>query len=89
MPQALVPRCHLCNEPSVGGTFLEFDASFSGRQTGVVQFSCATHEGGTSMLTSTHLFPGWKIVKVMSPGVYRVRRLTEAEQDEECRDDDR
>ena len=88
MPTALIPPCHACGTPSVGGTFLEFDGSDSaGRMVGIVRFSCPVHEGLTSTLTSKHLFPGWKIMGVISTGVYRVKRLTEAEQEEECRDD--
>ena len=86
MPQVLIPPCHACGAPSVGGTFLEFDSA-GPTMVGVVRFSCPTHESGTSMLTSKHLFPGWKIVSVIATGVYKVRRLTEAQQEEECRDD--
>ena len=85
-PLELVPPCHFCGDPSRGGTFIEFDASLFGRAIGVVRFSCGC-DGATGFgVMSEHLAPSWKILASIAPGLYRLRKLTEAEQEAAARD---
>lgn len=85
MPDALLPICADCGvKKSVGGNFVSFEASFVGQQIGVVRFTCGCTGEKSFMLMSKHIFPGWKIIRVMAPGVLKLKRLTEEEQNEEC-----
>ena len=89
MPASLVPPCYHCGQPSVWGTFVEFEACLAGRQIGVVQFSCGCDGAKTGSLASSQLFPGWKVIRVMDRGIWKLRKLTEEEQNEVCREGNR
>lgn len=74
------PICGRCGQkPSIGGAFQELDSGYpSGQITGTVEFLCEDHGQKIFQITVANLAQ-WTLFRQVAPGVYRVKKKTQAE----------
>jgi hypothetical protein len=77
--------CYLCGSNAKGATFREFFSHPSSKTSGVVQFSCGC-DGQTSFgISVQNVFPQWRILTELAPGVYKIVKKTKVEREQEFR----
>lgn len=73
------PQCARCGREALGGTFIDLDSGYPmGQVTGTVEFSCGC-DGKTVFSIAGGNIAQWQLFRQISPGVFRVRKLTTAE----------
>ena len=70
-----------CGKDAVGGSPIEWKQSIVGKSFGLFRFDCSDCELASRAAISTSLmFPTWKIIIEQAPGLYWIRHLNEQEQ---------
>ena len=77
---APAPTCARCGQKqSVGGIFEELDSGYpTGQVTGTVEFVCENHGQKVFGISVANLAQ-WQLFGQVRPGVFRVKKKTEAE----------
>ena len=74
------PPCYRCGKASVGAEIMDLDSGTAvGRPSGTFRFSCGCDGALRFPVYSLALFPKWQLVSQVSPGVWTMRKLSEAE----------
>src|SRR5262249_57816770 len=74
-PRNQIPPCALCGSPSLGGRALSTDGAIFD-----VEFFCSVHgDPVEATVNSSQLYPGYSFIGEISPGVYRIRKLSRDE----------
>ena len=83
------PNCSFCGLPAQGGNFTDMDSGYPiGQVTGTVEFSCGC-DGRKVFSIRVENIGQWQLFREVSPGVFRVRKRTQAERIKEVTDNAR
>ena len=74
-------ECHGCGAVAIGANFQEFFAHPTGQTAGTVQFSCGCDGASSFGISSASIFPQWRIVAEISPGVFKIVKRTKQERE--------
>jgi hypothetical protein len=83
-----VVLCADCEKRAVGANFEEFfSGGPSGRPSGIVKFSCGCAFDGKQnfAISATSLFPQWRLISEVKPGVWRIVKTSKDEREKLCK----
>jgi len=75
-----LPACYRCGGNALGARVVSIESgTSSGRAAGTFRFVCGCDGDTTIALTADSMFPRWLVVSELTPGLWSLRHLTQAE----------
>lgn len=75
-------ECYRCSTPARGANFTEFFEHPAGRPSGVVRFSCGCDGAESFGISPSAVFPQWRIISEVAPGIFKVAKRSRQEREE-------